>query len=140
MDVYLHSTFLLLFVLVAIAEGGTAPSLFVALLGILFFLGLFACVLAHEFGHILMARRFGVGTRDVTLLPIGGMARLERIPDTPRQEFWVAIAGPAVNRRGSLTPRCRCMTSTPQVGSIARIKTAAPSPAFCVTGLRQCLA
>jgi stage IV sporulation protein FB len=73
-------------------QGGPAG----ALLATLSLLALFLCVLLHEFGHILMARRFGVRTPDVILLPIGGVARLERIPDEPRQELLIALAGPAV--------------------------------------------
>ena len=65
--------------------------------GLAFLVLLFACVLAHEFGHIFTARAFGVSTPDVTLLPIGGVARLERIPEEPYEEFLVAIAGPLVN-------------------------------------------
>src|ERR1700746_2876134 len=65
--------------------------------GLLFMVLLFLCVLLHEFGHIFTARRFGVRTPDVILLPIGGVARLERIPEKPSEEFLIAIAGPAVN-------------------------------------------
>src|SRR5712692_6158230 len=65
--------------------------------GLAFLLLLFACVLAHEFGHIFTARAFGAATPDVVLLPIGGVARLERIPEEPREEFLIAIAGPLVN-------------------------------------------
>jgi Zn-dependent protease len=65
--------------------------------GLAFLVLLFACVLAHEFGHIFTARAFGVSTPDVTLLPIGGVARLERIPEEPYEEFLIAIAGPLVN-------------------------------------------
>jgi len=65
--------------------------------GLLFIVLLFLCVLLHEFGHIFTARGFGVRTPDVILLPIGGVARLERIPEQPSEEFLIAIAGPAVN-------------------------------------------
>lgn len=94
-DVKVHWTFLLLvawFALSAAQQGGTGA----AISSVVFLLALFACVLAHEFGHILMARRFGVRTPDILLLPIGGVARLERIPEEPRQELLVALAGPAV--------------------------------------------
>src|SRR4051812_7145895 len=67
-----------------------------ALAETLFLVTFFLCVLLHEFGHITMARRFGVRTPDVILLPIGGVARLERIPEEPRQELLIALAGPAV--------------------------------------------
>ena len=58
---------------------------------------LFLCVLCHEFGHAIAARTFGVRTLDVTLYPVGGIARLERMPAVPRQELIIAAAGPFVN-------------------------------------------
>ncbi len=95
-DVRVHVSFFLLLAWVGVAaysDGGVAG----AVENTGFIVALFLCVLAHEFGHALTARRFGIRTPDITLLPIGGMARLERMPENPREEIIVALAGPAVN-------------------------------------------
>lgn len=63
----------------------------------LFIVALFFCVILHEFGHALTARRYGVETFDVIISPIGGLARLKSLPDKPLYEFVIAIAGPLVN-------------------------------------------
>jgi stage IV sporulation protein FB len=94
-DVKIHGTFLLLlgyFWYQAEKEAGVEAAGLVTI----FLLLLFTCILLHEFGHILMARRYGIRTPDVILLPIGGVARLERMPEEPRQELFIALAGPLV--------------------------------------------
>ncbi len=91
----LHFTFFLLLLWLGVAlfiEGGAAA----AAGGIAFLILLFLCVILHEFGHILAARHFGIKTPEIVLLPIGGVSRLERIPEKPREELLMALAGPAV--------------------------------------------
>ncbi|MEO8205183.1 MAG: site-2 protease family protein [Chthoniobacterales bacterium] len=95
-DVKIHATFPLLLVWVGWTNYVQAGSA-VAIQGIIFILALFFCVLLHEFGHAFAAKAFGIRTPDITLLPIGGVARLERLPENPIQELIIAIAGPAVN-------------------------------------------
>ncbi|MBT8220924.1 MAG: site-2 protease family protein [Bacteroidia bacterium] len=95
--VNVHWSFSLLLVYVifqslAAGAGWQSTVLYVVLV-----LLIFVCVVLHEYGHALAARRYGVETKDITLLPIGGIARLERLPDLPKQELIVAIAGPLVN-------------------------------------------
>jgi Zn-dependent protease len=93
--VFVHWSFLLLPVLVLLqtmAQGPVAVALGIALV-----LAVFGCVVLHEFGHALMARYFGIGTRDITLYPIGGVASLEGLGRGPGEELAIALAGPAVN-------------------------------------------
>ena len=95
--IYVHSTFVLVLIWVGFISYSQTQEPLQAVEGVVFVLLLFGCIVLHELGHALMARRFGYRTRDITLLPIGGVARLERMPEDPGQEFAVAIAGPLVN-------------------------------------------
>ncbi len=88
-DLYLHPTFLLLPLAAYLLDGGLISALFI--------LAVFGCVLLHELGHALTARGYGIRTEDITLYPIGGVARLERMPRSAGAELLITLAGPAVN-------------------------------------------
>jgi Zn-dependent protease len=92
-DIKVHLTFLLVLIWGALNYGGSAGPLY----GLIVTLAIFGLVLLHELGHSLAAMGYGIPVKDITLLPIGGVARLERMPDKPVQELVVALAGPAVN-------------------------------------------
>ena len=94
-ETFIHGTFWLLplFVLFTSFGGGLDEGAF----RLLFVFAVFFCVALHEVGHALAAAAYGIGTRDITLYPIGGVASLERMPEKPLQEIAVALAGPAVN-------------------------------------------
>ena len=91
-NVYVHWTMLLLPLWILFTNTGPA-----ALFALVLTAGLFGCVVLHELGHALAARHFRIRTRDITLYPIGGVARLESVGNRPWEEFWIALAGPAVN-------------------------------------------
>jgi Zn-dependent protease len=96
-DVRIHWTFLLLPVWIYFSNLAAGSGAAAATISVIFVLAIFGCVVLHELGHALTARRFGIPTRDITLLPIGGVASLQRIPRNPIQELAIALAGPAVN-------------------------------------------
>ncbi len=97
-DVRLHWSFLLILAYGAFAySAGSANPVLGAVYGVLIIVLLFVCVTLHEFGHALVATRYGIRVRNITLLPIGGVANLERLPENPTQELLITLAGPLVN-------------------------------------------
>ena len=95
-ELRVHATFLILLAWMALAYYRSSGTVIGAARGVLFTIVLFASVVLHELGHATAARRVGVPTRDITLLPIGGVARLEYVPRKAKQELGIALAGPAV--------------------------------------------
>ena len=95
--VFVHWSFAILVGYVLFTTLSAGAGWVIAFNSVVFVLAVFGCILLHELGHSLAARRYGIGTHDITLLPIGGVARLERIPEEPKQELVIAVAGPAVN-------------------------------------------
>lgn len=96
-DIFMHWTFLLFLVFIFAHHLVKGHDVWMAVRGAGFLLALFGCVLLHELGHSVTAQQFGITTKDIILLPIGGVARLKKMPDKPWQELLVALAGPAVN-------------------------------------------
>ncbi len=96
-DIFAHFTFLFLLAFVAYSGYSTGGDVSAAMSSVGLISAVFGIIVLHELGHALAARGYGIPTRDITLLPIGGVARLERMPEKPVQELVVALAGPAVN-------------------------------------------
>lgn len=96
-DIKIHLTFFFILIWFGFSAYMSGGSIVAAMTNVLLIVVLFMCVVLHELGHALTARMFGIATKDITLLPIGGVARLESMPEDPKEELLVAAAGPAVN-------------------------------------------
>ena len=120
-EVYLHATFVLFLAWIAVSHWMSGHGVTVMLSGTAFILALFGSVLLHEFGHALTAQRYGIRTRNIMLLPIGGIAQLERMPSEPKQELAVALAGPAVNAviASALFVLLNAIGEVPALGTLA---------------------
>lgn len=95
--IFIHWTFLLLIGWISFLDYSMSKDINQVLISVLFILAVFACIILHELGHALVAQYFHYKTKDITLLPIGGMARMEELPENPKEELLVSIAGPLVN-------------------------------------------
>jgi Zn-dependent protease/predicted transcriptional regulator len=120
--IYVHVTFFVLLAWIGVINGLEKGSLTAAAEAVGFITTLFACVVLHEFGHAVMARRFGIRTKEIVLYPIGGVGRLERMPDVPSQELLIALTGPAVSVgiAAALFAALRLLGSAPQLEEFAR--------------------
>lgn len=96
-DVFVHWTFWIIILWIFLMQIGSEGGVMMGLTGALFILAIFLCVVLHEFGHALTAKRFGVVTRDITLYPIGGISSFESSPKLPAHELLISLAGPMVN-------------------------------------------
>lgn len=95
--IFIHWTFTLLIAFIIFSNYRAGQNSEQIMWSIIFVLSIFVTVLLHELGHAIAAKRYNIKTKDITLLPIGGLARLESLPEKPKEELVVAIAGPAVN-------------------------------------------
>lgn len=118
-----HWTFLILIFWIVLSNMRSGRNTSEIFWSVIFVLAIFVCVILHELGHALMAQRFNIATRGISILPIGGVAQLESIPERPKEELLVALAGPAVNIliAGVLYPFVRLIQNVGELESITHI-------------------
>jgi len=135
-EIRVHITFLVLLAFLGLAHWLPERSLSAAFIGVSFFALLFLCVVLHELGHALAARQFGIKTQDITLLPIGGVARLERMPEKPTQNF-----GGDCRAVGQRRDRCRSFPRLALLRSLAAARRTLRHRWQCrgTASLRECL-